>query len=242
MANDNMTGLPSMVTFFESAEASRKRMQAQRVDSVILFFDLTDLKSFNRWHGFAEGNRLICAMAAILAEQFGMKNCARFAQDHFAAIAVANGLEKRLDAVIAECAAANNGKTLPLRIGVYPNSIEAVPIDVACDRARLASNVYKNRKESYYAFFDQRMLEKEKVRQAIIDNLDQAIEEYIDARNNATSNAEINEARDHVILECADVRACVDQVLWHLHGEEECDAAMQWKLIGTMQRIRDDAE
>ena len=74
------------------------------------------------------------------------------------------------------------------------------------------------------------------------DELDQAIEEYTDARNNATSNAEINEARDHVILECADVRACVDQVLWHLHGEEECDAAMQWKLIRTMQRIRDDAE
>lgn len=177
MANDNMTGLPSMASFFESAEVSRKRMQTQRIDSVILFFDLTDLKSFNRWHGFAEGNRLICAVAAILAEKFGMKNCARFAQDHFAAIAVENGLEKRLDAVIAECAVTNNGKTLPLRIGVYPNRIEAVPIDVACDRARLASNVQKNRKESYYAFFDQRMLEKEKTRQAIIDNLDRAIEE-----------------------------------------------------------------
>ncbi len=173
-----MTGLPSMASFFEAAEACRERLQEEGTDSAILFFDLTGLKSFNRWHGFAEGNRLICAVAAILAEQFGVEHCARFAQDHFAAIAPEAGLEWRLDAVIDQCELANDGKTLPLRIGVYPNRIEAVPIDVACDRARLAANVWKKRKtSSYYAFFDLHMLEEEKSRQAIIDNLDRAIEE-----------------------------------------------------------------
>ena len=43
---------------------------------------------------------------------------------------------------VKECAEANDGKTLPLRIGVYPNRIETVEIGTACDRARLAAGFY----------------------------------------------------------------------------------------------------
>ena len=174
---DYMTGLPNMAYFYELAEAGCKKMQEQNVDSAILFFDLTGLKHFNRWHGFEEGNHLIRAVAGILAKNFSSENCARFAQDHFAAFVAEEGLKERLDEVIAECAKANDGKTLPLRIGVYPNRIESVQIGTACDRARLASNVRKKHNESYYTFFDLEMMSEEKNRQSIIDNLDKAIEE-----------------------------------------------------------------
>ena len=174
---DYMPGLPNMAYFYELAEAGCKKLQEQNVDSAIVFFDLTGLKHFNRWHGFAEGNQLIRAVAAILAKNFSSENCARFAQDHFAAFAPEEGLKERLDAVIAECAKANDGKTLPLRIGIYPNRIESVQIGTACDRARLAANVRKKRNESYYAFFNLDMMSEEKNRQSIIDNLDRAIKE-----------------------------------------------------------------
>jgi GGDEF domain-containing protein len=162
-----MTGLPSMTSFFELAEDKRRELRAQGADSAILFFDLTDLKTFNRWHGFAEGNRLICAVAELLAEQFGAENCSRFAQDHFAVVAPEAGLHRRLAEVIARNETINDGASLPLRIGVYPDSIEAVQVDTACDRARLAANVWKKRKESYYSFFDMPMLEEEKSRQEL---------------------------------------------------------------------------
>ena len=174
---DYMTGLPNMAYFYELAEANRERMREQKKESAVLFFDLTGLKQFNRRHGFAEGNRLICAVAAILAKHFHSENCARFAQDHFAAFSTEERLQERLDAVIAECAAGNEGRTLPLRIGVYPNRIEEVDISVACDRARLAANVRRNSKESYCSFFTMEMLAEEKNRQRIIDDLDKAIEE-----------------------------------------------------------------
>ena len=177
MYYDYMTGLPNMSYFYELAEAGRRSMREQRVDSVILFFDLTGLKQFNRRYGFAEGNRLIRAVAAILAKNFSSENCARFAQDHFAAFTREEGLEARLDALIAECAAANDGKTLPLRVGVYPDRIEEVEIGTACDRARLAADTRKKHPGSYYAFFDMAMMEEEKNRQGIIDNLDRAIAE-----------------------------------------------------------------
>ena len=174
---DYMTGLPNMAYFYELAEAGRSRMRQRQTDAAILFFDLTGLKRFNRWHGFAEGDRLIRAVAGILARHFSNENCARFAQDHFVAFAQEEGLKERLDTVIAECAEANEGKTLPIRIGVYPDRIEAVEIGVACDRARLAANVWRKNKTSYYSFFNMEMLAEEKNRQEIIDNLDRAIEE-----------------------------------------------------------------
>ena len=176
MYYDYMTGLPNMAYFYELAEAGRKRMRKENIDSVLLFFDLSGLKRFNRWHGFSEGNSLIRAVASILAKHFSSENCARFAQDHFAAFAPEEGIKERLDAVIAECAETNEGKTLPIRIGVYPDRIENVEISTGCDRARLAANSRRLCKESYYSFFDMDMMAEEKNRQEIIDRLDQAIE------------------------------------------------------------------
>ena len=177
MYYDYMTGLPNMAYFYELAEAGRQRMRAEGSDSAILFFNLTGLRRFNRQHGFAEGNRLICAVATILAKHFSSENCARFAKDHFAAFAREDGLEARLEAVIEECAATNDGKTLPLHIGVYPDRIEEVEIGTACDRARLAVDTHRNRQGSSYSFFDMDMMAEEKNRQEIIDNLDAAIEQ-----------------------------------------------------------------
>ena len=174
---DYMTGLPNMAYFYDLAEAGCKKMREQNIDSAILFFDLTGLKHYNRRHGFEEGNLLIRSVAAILAGNFSSENCAHFAQDHFVAFAAEDGLKERLDAVIEECADANDGKSLPIRIGIYPNRIETVEIGTACDRARLAANIRKLRNESYYAYFDPDMLEEEKNRQEIIDNLDKAVEE-----------------------------------------------------------------
>ena len=174
---DYMTGLPNMGYFYELAEAGRSRMREEKKDCAILFFDLMGLKQFNRWNGFSEGNNLIRSVAAILAKHFSSESCARFAQDHFAAFAEMEGLKERLDGVIAECVDANDGKSLPIRIGVYPDSIEAVEISTACDRARLAANSKRARKESYYSVFDMEMMKEEKNRQQIIDNLDRAIDE-----------------------------------------------------------------
>ncbi len=174
---DYMTGLPNISYFYELAEAGCNNMKRENIDSAIIFFDLIGLKQFNYYHGFGEGDNLIRSVASVLAKHFSSENCARFAKDHFAAFAAEKGLAERLEAVIEDCVHANDGKTLPLRIGVYPNRIEAVDIGTACDRARIAADANKKQKNSYYTFFDMDMMTEERNRQEIIDNLDRAIEE-----------------------------------------------------------------
>ena len=174
---DYMTGLPNMAHFYELAEAGRGRIRGENKDTAVIFFDLTDLKRFNERYGFSEGDRLIRAVASVLSKHFSNENCARFAQDHFAAFAPEEGLNERLEAVIADVAAVNEGKTLPIRIGVYPDRVEEVEIGTACDRARLAADYRKWSKESYYLYYDLNMMAEEKNRQEIIESLDKAIEE-----------------------------------------------------------------
>ena len=177
MYYDYMTGLPNMTYFFELVEAGSRQMKEDKIDSAILFLNLTGLKDYNRRYGFEQGNNLIYEVARILTRHFGADNCARFAQDHFAVFTKEEGLKEELEQIIEECSNANGGKTLPVRIGIYPNRIEDVEISAACDRARLAADIERNRKDSFYSYFDMDMMSEEKNRQAIIDNLDRAIEE-----------------------------------------------------------------
>ncbi|MBQ6550925.1 MAG: EAL domain-containing protein [Lachnospiraceae bacterium] len=174
---DYMTGLPNMSYFYELAEAGRSRLHDQGLDSAVLYFDLTGLRQFNRRHGFAEGNRLIRSVAGILAKHFGNESCAHFAADHFAAFAPEEGLLERLSEVISEFALANDGRTLPVRVGIYSDRMELVEVGTACDRAKLAADTRKKNTVSGFAFFDMKMMEDEKNRQEIVDTLDRAIEE-----------------------------------------------------------------
>ncbi|MBQ3295061.1 MAG: EAL domain-containing protein [Erysipelotrichaceae bacterium] len=177
MYYDYLTGLPNMTFFFELVETGRKKMKEDGIDSVILYMNLTGLKDYNRRYGFEQGNRMISEVARILSSHFGVDNCARFAQDHFAVFTKEEGLNDHLEQIIEECSKINGGKSLPVRLGVYPSRIEDVDISAACDRARLAADIERNRKDSFYSYFDMDMMSEEKNRQAIIDNLDRAIEE-----------------------------------------------------------------
>ena len=174
---DYMTGLPNMAYFYKLAEAGCRKIDEHNGNSAILFFDLTGLKNYNHSHSFEEGDRLIRDVAALLAKNFSSENCARFTADHFAAFAPEEGLKQCLETVISEWDESGGGKILPLRIGVYPNRIEALEIGAACDRAKLAADARKKIKESYYSYFDMEMLAEEKNRQGIIDNFDRALEE-----------------------------------------------------------------
>jgi diguanylate cyclase (GGDEF)-like protein len=177
MNYDQMTGLPSMTYFFRLAETERKSMHERGISSAIMFFNLNGLKYYNKKYGFAEGDVLIKGVATVLGSDFGEENCSRFGQDHFAVFTEADGLETKLKKVFSEVRHLNNGRSLPLRVGIYLDSMGLVEASLACDRAKYASNIKKDDNNSYYSYFDDKMLSRELNRQYIVDNLDRAIAE-----------------------------------------------------------------
>ena len=174
---DDLTGLPNQRHFFELAVIEKQRMIEAGENPVFLYINLVGMKHFNRQFGFSDGDRLICAVADILARRFGRQSTSRFGQDHFAVTTNDENLEKRLYGLFAECRDANNGKTLPLSIGIYQNSVEDVDASIACDRAKFACDKRRGSYVSGFCYFDRSMLTQIDTFRYVISHLDQALEE-----------------------------------------------------------------
>ena len=177
MNYDHMTGLPSMTYFFKLAEIERRSMHERGIPSAIVFINLNGMKYYNKKYGFSEGDVLIKGVATVLESDFGEENCSRFGQDHFAVFTEADGLEAKIKKVFSEVRHLNNGRSLPLRVGIYLDSMGLVEASLACDRAKYASNIKKDDNNSYFNYYDDKMLSRELNRQYIVDNLDTAIAE-----------------------------------------------------------------
>ena len=174
---DNLTGLPNMRYFFKLAMEQRSRLLEEGKHPVMLYFDLIDMKQFNRQNGFDAGDDLIRAVGRILSKHFGERCICRFSGDHFAAVSEEDAVEDRLKQVFEECRTANGGNTQPLRVGIYPNRLEDVTVSVACDRAKFACDQARGTYENSYQYFDTQMLRLGEDYRYVIRNIDRAIEE-----------------------------------------------------------------
>ena len=174
---DYLTGLLDMNSFFRVAEQKRRILYEKGIEIALLFLNISGLTNYNKRYGFSEGDALIKDMARILEDHFGVESCSRFGQDHFGILAEKEGLEEKLKAIFKEIKKANNGNSLCVRAGIYPDSMGMVEISLACDRAKYACEINKDENKSYFKYFDNNMLEQEIKKQYIIDNLDRAIEE-----------------------------------------------------------------
>ena len=177
MNYDHMTGLPSMTYFFKLAEIGRNNMHCQNIPSAIVFVDFKGMRYYNKKYGFAEGDVLIKDFAIILSEMFGEENCSRFGQDHFAIFTRADGLQDKLKKIFRDARHLNGGRSLPVRAGIYLDSMGLVEASLACDRAKYASKVRQDTNSSYFNYYDEKMLSREMNRQYIVDNIDRAISE-----------------------------------------------------------------
>ena len=174
---DDLTGLPNQRYFFELAEEERIRIIEEGKLPVLLYFNLAGMKHFNRQYGYDEGDKLMCEVAQVLARHFSERNTSRFGQDHFAVVTCSDHLEARLREVFRECRGINGGKTLPVNVGIYCDSLEVVSANIACDRAKYACDQRRGSYISGFRYFDEGMLEELDIVRYVIEHLDQALEE-----------------------------------------------------------------
>ncbi|MBQ5533960.1 MAG: EAL domain-containing protein [Lachnospiraceae bacterium] len=174
---DYLTGLPSMTYFFELAESGCQAISDRGGKPTLLFLDLSGMKYFNQKHGFAEGDVLLRSFSQLIVKYFSNENCCRLGQDHFAVYTDETYLEDTLHRMFQEWQSTGSNKTLPIRVGVYPDCPKDMDVSMACDRARLACDALKNTYVSGIHYYDDEMQEDVDKHQYIISNIDRAIEE-----------------------------------------------------------------
>ncbi|MCR4822527.1 MAG: EAL domain-containing protein [Treponema sp.] len=174
---DFLTGLPTISYFFSMAEIDAQKAAENGKNAVLIFLDLNGMKYFNLKYGFGEGNNLIRAFSRLIVEHFNHSNCCRFGMDRFCVSTDDTDLEQRLWNLFSDCENINNGRTLPVRAGIYSSAMGRCGVSFACDRAKMACDSGRNIYVSHFTYFDKSMLSQSEKRQYIIDNIDRAIEE-----------------------------------------------------------------
>ena len=174
---DVLTGLPNLRTFLRQADEEREAMRKAGQKPVLAYFNLLGMKQYNRRHSFDEGDRLICDVAKAISRVFEGHSYSHFGQDRFAALTDEAHLDGQLKALYEACQSANDGNSLPIRAGIYPDALEDVNITVACDRAKFACDQYRGAFVSGSSRYDADMLRQAENRRYVIDNIDRALSE-----------------------------------------------------------------
>ena len=174
---DKLTGLPNMRRFFRLAKEERERLLAAGRHPVMLYFNLTGMRQFNRQFGLEEGDGLIREFGEVLKRHYGENRLCRYGGDHFAAVSDEESVEKELEEIFRECREVRNGTMPPVRVGIYPDRLGIADPSLACDRAKFAADQGKRIRESGYRYFDMDMMKRAEDYRYIYDNLDRALSE-----------------------------------------------------------------
>lgn len=171
---DSLTGLMHRWRFLQLARRGALEIYERGDSAVIIAFDFTGMNDFYGKYGMDEGDSLLASFAALLRKYFTAKRCSRFAEDVFYVYAVGDDIEATLDRLIVALHKINNGKTLPVKIGIAEFSPDE-SISAICDKAKLASRMLTSAFDSEYVRFTADMAQKLAEKEYILGNLNQAI-------------------------------------------------------------------
>lgn len=177
---DQLTGLMSMAAFYEVVQEKVIAAADGGGRLTFLHFDIVNFKMFNKNHGFDRGDDLLCRVAYTLREEFPEANVARFSNDHFV---VCTASEHAIDQALRvhdSVAGIWDAIRVEVKVGVYDLDETCREVGLACDHARLACNTVKRRYDAVYAIYDDDFYEKLRLKQYVVDTIDEAIEnEYL---------------------------------------------------------------
>ena len=174
---DDLTGLPMIGRFFQSAPVEIREIRRRGGIPVIVWLDYSELREYDALNGFETGDALIRGLAWLIRDHFGVRNTARFNSDYFVACTEREGLESNLLHIFEEAAKLNQGNSRPVAAGIYVIKEEETALAAAIDRAKLACDSLDEPARSSYVFFDQEMQDRARFRQYVLENYRKAMEQ-----------------------------------------------------------------
>lgn len=172
---DELTGLHNMTHFLDYAGPGIEKMWEKGQTPVVMYFDLCDLKVYNRRYGLKAGDQQICSLGKLIKEYFQEDKSSRFESDHFVAYAGDDQIESRLMDLFSQMKDLNGGNNLAIKVGLFKFQNDGTRLTDACDRARLACESIPKTNTSVFEWFDDEIMENASFKYYIIRNFDKAL-------------------------------------------------------------------
>lgn len=172
---DRLTGLWNYNYFSELASKAIGELKGDVSENVLLFVDVHNFKAFNDQRGFEAGDRFLVAIGGYLSDVFSDSLYGRQADDHFVVMTKRAGLEERLDRLNERVSAYDDEILLGINCGGYRLNASGEDPRNCIDRARYAAHLIKNRFQTVYIEYDEKMSEAYRKRLYVINNIDNAV-------------------------------------------------------------------
>ena len=144
----------------------------------ILYFNIENFKHYNQQYGFGAGDTLISHVALSIMRAFPNQTAARFAADQFVVLThedqVVEGAKKVRSAFRKE----HKDSSIWLRAGYYVICEDDLDAGVTCDRAKLACDELRGRRDEFINKYDTELQDHIMWRRYVLDHYEEAIEKH----------------------------------------------------------------
>ena len=176
---DTLTGIYNKEFLYQRIRDVIRTNAHKQYDIVCL--DVERFKLINDLFGTSEGDKLLTYIAATLKSRIKNNGIyGRISADTF--VILLPHRKTYDDSFFSECTEDINKypihMKLVIRYGIYKIEDCTVPINVMCDRAKLAADSVKGRYDVYHAYYDESIRERLISEQRIIDGMKVALEEH----------------------------------------------------------------
>ncbi|MCR5357591.1 MAG: EAL domain-containing protein [Lachnospiraceae bacterium] len=178
---DDITNISNMRHFrkkarrmFESAAGSGRQLS-------LIYFDIINFKAYNERYGFSGGNTLLVKIAELLRDTFPGGEIARFSDDHFAVLTDEENPEDKVEKLQDKVCGIRGDVFLRLKAGIYrtdgmkADGSGVEDISILCDRARFAIKSIKEKADTSYCFYDEKLDEIQRRKHYIVSHIDEAV-------------------------------------------------------------------
>ena len=176
---DSLTGLFGHKTFRDMVDSLlevEKPTTPEDHRRSLVYFNVENFKHYNQRYGFAAGDTLLQHLAASIEQAFPDSVCARYAADQFAVFTQINTVSDSVRRVRAAFRSEHKDTSIWLRAGYYtllPNDTDA---GVACDRAKLACDELRGRRDAFICEYDNHLQHELQWRRYVLEHFDEALE------------------------------------------------------------------
>lgn len=154
---DSLTRIPNYSKFYVSAENAFKYNPDKNY--AIVVFDIDRFKGINDLYGMQQGDEVLCHIANAMKELFALEeNYARMHSDVFAFYIEYDkkgDIIKTIEKLRKNIAANDYDFDINTSFGVYLVEDRKVPVNLMCDRARMAGKTIKDNILKFCAFYDE---------------------------------------------------------------------------------------
>ena len=175
---DELTGLVSHDAFRSwLTSALEEGMKRGASDALTLvYFNVQNFKGYNEHYGFEAGNELLLLLADAIEHAYPDCVASRFAADQFMVATARTHAVKGINQVRAAFRAHHKDSSIWLKAGLYVTRPGDMDAGVACDRAKLACDDIKGRRDVFYREYDAELQGKIALHRYVLDHFDEALE------------------------------------------------------------------